>query len=137
MTVATEVMEVDHQGIDPKSVIWAAMKGWLEHIQPTGGDVVVCVYERPQKSRGGLIIPETASRVSEDKFQGVVGLIVKVGPDYGKHKRALGLEAMPKVGDWIAFRTGDCIAFTLGKRAMRLLEGQFIRLLINDPDAII
>ena len=137
MTVATEVMEVDHEGIDPKQVIWDAMKGQIDRIQPTSGDVIICVYERPKKTRGNLIIPDTASRVSEDKFQGVVGLIVKTGPDYGKHQRALGLDKMPAVGDWVAFNNRDCIAFTLGKRAMRLLEGHFIRMLLSDPDAII
>jgi len=136
-TVATKVLEVVHDK-DPKQVIWDALQGWIDRIQPTSGDVVVCVYERPEKLKGsGLIMPETASRRSEDKFQGVVGLIVKVGPEYGKHKAALGLDRMPTVGDWIAFRNQDCSAFTLGDRAMRLLQGDFIRLVLKDPDCII
>lgn len=137
MGVATEVMEVEHE-IDPKTVIWKAMEGYLDRINPTSGDIVVCVYERPEKLRGsGLIVPETASRRTEDKFQGVVGMIVKTGPEFGKHRQDLGLDVMPKVGDWIAFRTGDCIPFTLGKRAMRLLQGNHIRMLLADPDCII
>lgn len=136
MTVATKVVEVVHEK-DPKQVIWDALDGWLDRIQPTSGDCVVCVYERPEKMKSGLYMPETASRVTEDKFQGVVGLLVKVGPEFGKHRKALGLDEMPKVGTWVAFRTQDCIAFTLGSRAMRLLEGQFIRMVLADPDCII
>lgn len=136
MTAATKVIEVVHDK-DPKEVIWDALKGWIDRVEPTSGDVVVCVYERPQKMKSGLYMPDNASRVSEDKFQGVVGMIVKVGPEYSKHKQAIGLEKMPGVGDWIAFRTQDCVAFTLGDRAMRLLEGQFIRMVLADPDAII
>ncbi len=138
MTVATKVMEVDHEGIDPKKVITDALKGWIDRIHPTAGDIIVCVYERPEKlARSGLVIPETASRRAEDKFQGVVGLIVKVGPEYAKHKQDLGLDQMPGVGTWVAFRNQDCQSFTLGDRSMRLLQGNFIRMVLQDPDAII
>lgn len=137
MTVATRVLEVVHDK-DPKQVIWDALKDWIDRIQPTSGDCVVCVYERPEKLRGsGLIMPETASRRAEDKFQGVVGLIVKIGPDFAKHKQAIGFDKMPQIGDWVAFRTGDCVAFTLGDRSMRLLQGNFIRMVLQDPDCII
>lgn len=136
MSAATKVIEVIHDK-DPKKVIWESLKGWIERIQPTSGDVIVCVYERPKQMKSGLYMPDTASRVSEDKFQGVVGMIVKLGPEFAKHKQALGLDAMPKVGDWVAFRGQDCVAFTLGDRAMRLLEGQFIRMILADPDCII
>lgn len=134
--VATNVIEVVHDK-DPKEVIWEKMKGYLDAILPTAGDVVIAVYERPEKTRGGIVIPETASRRAEDAFQGVVGLIVKVGPDYGKHRRALALEKMPEVGDWVAFKTVDCVAFTLGKSPMRLLQGDMIRMVLANPDCII
>lgn len=140
MSVATSVIPVVHT-IDPKTVITNALKGWIDRIQPTGGDLIVCVYERPKEiDLGGgkkLYTPDNYSRTAEDKFQGVVGLIVKLGPEFGKHKQALGLDVMPKIGDWVAFRTQDCMAFTLGDRAMRLLEGQFIRMILADPDCVI
>lgn len=140
MTVATETTAAVHDK-DPKKVIWDALKGEIERIQPTSGDCIVCVYERPEmmqmKSGVKLLMPATASRRAEDKFQGIVGMIVKIGPEFSKHKQALGLEEMPKVGTWVAFRTGDCVPFTLGNRAMRLLQGDFIRMILQDPDAII
>lgn len=138
MTVATSVTEVIHDK-DPKKVIWDDLKDYLPRITHlTSGDIIVCVYERPEKTRGGILVPETASRRSEDKFQGVVGLIVKVGPNYvTEHKKFLGLDEMPKVGDWIAFRNQDCSSFTLGNRSMRMLQGNFIRMVLADPDCII
>lgn len=136
MTVASKVIDVVHDK-DPKKVILDSLKGHIERVQPTSGDVIVCVYERPEKMRSGLVIPDTASRRSEDRFQGVVGLIVKTGPEYGKHRQALGMEKMPAVGDWIAFRNQDCSSFVLGDRSMRLLQGDFIRLVLDDPDCII
>lgn len=151
MPVATETIAVVHDR-DPKDVIWDAMSEkvtlfdggeatLLSCIRPTAGDCVVCVYERPSEIAlaGGkkLLTPDNYSRTAEDKFQGVVGLIVKWGPEPNKHRQELGMDEMPKVGTWIAFRTGDCIPFTLGKRSMRLLQGNHIRMILSDPDVII
>lgn len=137
MTVATKVIPVVHDK-DPKTVINDALKGLVKgNLQPTAGDVLLCVYQRPAKMKSGLYMPDTASRLAEDKHQGVVGLIVALGPDFAKHKRALALDKMPEVGDWVFFNNRDCHAFTLGDQPMRLLQGDFIRMIITDPDSVI
>lgn len=137
MTAATKVIEVIHDE-DPKKVINDALKGQLERIQQiTSGDVLVCIYERPEKMKSGLYMPKTASRLTEDKFQGMVGMIVKVGPEYAKHRQTLGLDEMPPIGSWIAFRRQDALTFVLGERTMCLLQGDFIRAVLADPDAVI
>lgn len=153
MPVATKTIAVTHNK-DPKQVIWDAMNQLvvpyggkqmklLDCIYATAGDCVVCVYERPGDlgimglDGKPLITPDNNSRASEDKFQGVVGLIVKWGPDQNRWREQMGLEKMPPVGTWVAFRTGDTIPFTLGDRAMRLLQGNHIRMILQDPDVII
>lgn len=140
MTVATAVVPVVHRK-DPKSLIHDDLKGLVDKLEPTGGDVVVCVYERPKEIQlaGGktLLTPDNYSRTNEDKFQGVVGLVVKLGPNFHEKRQALGLDPPIKLGDWVSFRTQDCVAFTLGTRAMRQLEGQFLRQRLADPDCII
>lgn len=136
MTVATKVIEVIHDE-DPKVVINRDLKGWIEKVEPLGHDAVVCVYERPQKMKSGLYMPDGASRVAEDKFQGVVGLVVKLGPNFHEKRREIGVIDPIKVGDWVSFRTQDCVAFVLGNRAMRQLEGHFLRQRLADPDCII
>lgn len=142
-SVATKVIPTVHKE-DPKTVIWNALKGWIEKVEPTSGDVVICVYERPtimkMKNALGLEVEfdiGATSRNNEDKFQGVVGLIVKTGPNYEDHAPKLGLEKMPPLGSWVAFKTSDCTAFVLGDRSMRLMQGNFIRMILSDPDAII
>lgn len=135
--VATRVIEAQHDE-DPKKVINKALKGWIERIHPTGGDAILCVYERPEKIKGtSLLLPETAQRRTEDKFQGVVGLLVKVGPNFAKHHKVLGLDPPLKVGDWVAFRNQDTNSFILGDRSMRRMEGQFILMRLDDPDCIV
>ena len=142
-SVATKVMAASHKQ-DPKTVIWDALKDWLHKIEPTSGDVVICVYERPTtiKMKNALGVEVefdigATSRATEDKFQGVVGLIVKTGPLYDAHLDKLGLEKMPPIGSWVAFRTQDCTPFVLGERSMRLMQGNYIRLVLQDPDCII
>jgi hypothetical protein len=142
-TVATKVIEVHHE-TDPKKVIWDALDKWLPKIQDvTGGDAVVCIYERPahkvMRGPNGEEIKfdmSQTSRNAEDKFQGVVGLLVKVGPHF-EEKCQDKLGVVPKVGDWVTFRNQDCFSFVLGERSMRQLEGQMIRKILTDPDAII
>lgn len=150
MTVAEKVIDVVHQK-DPKDEIWDDLNEtttifggkkvkWIDRIEPTSGDVVVCVYERPSEITHGtlkLLTPDNYSRAIEDKFQGTVGLLVKLGPDFAKHKRDLAMDPMPKIGDWVAFSNKDCERFVLGKRTMRLLQGNFIRMVVSDPDCVI
>lgn len=139
--VRTSVLKVVHER-DPKQQILDDMKPLIGKVSPTGGDIIICVYERTatagegdSKTEGGIIIPKTASMTSEDKFQGNVGLIVKLGPLADKHTETLGRKL--EVGQWVGFRNQDAHAFVLGHRAMRMLEGQFVRLFLDDPDCII
>lgn len=140
MALATRIDRVIEDK-DPKAVIHEALDPFLKKFRTTAGDVLVCVYERSERTKGGLIIPETASRRAEDAIQGCVGLIVQIGPDFARHRKSLALDPVPKVDDWIMFRNQDCIAFQMGEgkdtRSMRLLQGDFIRAVIDDPQSVL
>lgn len=144
MTVATKAQPSVHTQ-DPKQAIFDALKGYIGKIEVTAADVLTCVYERPQqimtsdkKTAVKLWTPDNASRASEDKFQGIAALVVKLGPSFhSKYDRELGLDPPIKVGDWVTFNVGDTSPFVLGERHMRLVQGNFIRLRIADPDAVI
>jgi hypothetical protein len=126
---------------DPKKVIFDALKGFLEKVEPNGADYMVCVYERPEQmqmdSGVKLYIPATASRRTEDKFQGNVGLIVKAGPNVDDHAHRFHGGKVPQVGDWVGFSTTDAIQFVLGERMIRLLKADFVRFVLTDPDCVI
>lgn len=137
MAAATRAYRALHK-TDPKEDIWADLKGWLDDVEPTGADYLVCVYERPQGMAGStLFMPETASRMVEDKFQGFVGLVVKNGPNIEEHKGFFKDGVMPEIGDWVAFRVMDTTPFTLGQRAMRIVQANFVRLILKTPDCIV
>jgi hypothetical protein len=137
MAAATKAYRAAHK-IDPKMEMWNSLKGWLEDIEPTGADYLVCVYERPEGMAGTtLLMPSTASRLVEDKFQGFVGMIVKSGPNVAAHDAFFRDGKMPGLGDWVGFRVMDTTPFTLGERAMRIVPANMIRLILKTPDCVV
>lgn len=72
--------------------------------------LLVMTYIRPEKTRGGIY--RTDQSLAEDRFQGKVGLVLKVGPlafeDDGIHRFG-GFTV--KEGDWVQFRPSDGTEF--------------------------
>lgn len=137
MAIANRAIRAAHK-IDPKQEIWTALKGWLDDVEPTGADYLVAVYRRPEGMAGTtLLMPQTASRMVEDTFQGYVGMIVKQGPNVSNFEEFFRDKKMPQIGDWVAFRTVDAPPVTLGEVPMRLVQANFVRLILKTPDCLI
>lgn len=141
--VATKTIPALHKQ-DPKTVINDAIKDHLPKVEPTGHDVLVCVYERPTGIK--MIDPlgrevefdmSATSRNREDKFQGIVGLLVKIGPLAAEHGLYFNGGELPPIGSWVACPANAGVSFTLGDRMMRQLQANFIRLVLTDPDVVI
>ena len=104
----------------------------VEGIELQRNRCLVATYIRPNITGGGIILTDKTSE--EDRWQGKVGLLLKVGPtafDYEElHERAdalmdeaaeagtemsvddaRGIAAsalgLPRVGDWVAYRTSE------------------------------
>lgn len=120
---------------DPKEEILEEIGDNLKDIVLMGSRVLVAVYTRPEKTAGGIIV--TQQTQAEDKAQGKVGLVVKVGPlaftDDGEHKFP---EPNPQVGDWVMFRVGDTHPFELGKRRCRTIHDVDVQMIIPQPDMV-
>lgn len=109
--------------------------GKLDDITVMQNMVLVATYIRPEKTTGGLFLPDSA--LEEDVYQGKVGLVLKMGPtafDDGDENRFGDLRA--KVHDWCVYRVGDSWDLTLRKVPCRLIRDSNIRLIINDPEEI-
>lgn len=119
---------------DAKEAIIEAV-GDLDSIKVMQNMVLVATYIRPEKTSGGLYLPDSA--IDEDVWQGKVGLVLKVGPIAFKSdedNRFAG--AWPAVHDWCVYRVGDAWDLTLHKVPCRLVADHNIRLIINDPEEI-
>lgn len=122
--------------------ILEALSGSHETYQVSGVDILMAIYQRPEKSAGGVILSDNFR--GEDLYQGKVGLILKVGPLvtdknpelfkwFGGH--------IPKVSDWAVVRVGDTFAFdiispTNKKVPCRLVEAKQLRGIVAKPESI-
>ena len=101
-----------------------------------GAGVLLGVYKRPEKTASGLYL--SSKTQDEDKHQGKVGLVLKMGPiafvtddthDFGT--------VIPAVGDWVLFNVGDTFGFELGERRCRIVEDIHIKAILEKPDGVL
>ena len=120
--------------VDPKEALLAEL-GDTSKIELLNTNVLVAVYIRPEKTKGGIIMT-TKSR-DEDRYQSKVGLIVKTGPTAfvetdGKWFNGLDL----KVGDWVVFRPSDGWNITVNGVLCRMFDDAIIKGRIPHPDSV-
>lgn len=111
--------------------------GDLSQIQISGGKLLVWIYIRPRKTAGGIIL--TDKEVNEDKWQGVVGYVLKRGPfafedDPDLKFKFGGFDA--KVGDWVVFVPGEGKKLQINGCDCRVIEDALIQLVIPNPDLV-
>lgn len=132
---------MDH-ATDPRKEILDKV-GDLAGVDVFGSDVLVAIYRRPEKTKSGIILADSTRE--EDKYQGKVFLILKMGPlafvdEDGNRFRDL------KEGDWVVARTSDGWAVTLNSAQgfttresaidCRIITDINIRLRVTSPDLI-
>jgi len=120
--------------VDPAQLIWDKI-GDISDIEIFGNNVLLGVYERPEKTKSGIIITDNTRH--EDKHQGKAGLVLKKGPyafvsDGNYDFRGQDVE----VGDWVSIWVSDGRAINVAGQLCRLVEDQYIRLKIPAPDLV-
>lgn len=113
--------------------------GSLDDYVVMGSSVLVATYIKPRKTAGGIILTEKA--VDEDRWQGKVGLVLKMGEDAFKYTYAASgaytYEGQkPEVGTYIAFHTSDAREVGIKGVSCKLIDASLIKLIVPDPDAI-
>lgn len=130
-------------GDDPAIAIRLRVNPLLDHIEVGGQDVLVAVYEPPKdaKTAGGIIMPD-GSR-NEYRWQGVTGLVMKVGPFAYNTEKTTGWfadkdgnPAPPKAGDWVMFDVKTSHPFFLDTQPCRFVGCQYILAKISRPDLV-
>ena len=120
--------------VDPKETLLAEI-GDISKVELLNTQVLVAVYIRPEKTKGGIIMASKAR--DEDRHQSKVGLIIKTGPsafvdEDGKWFSNLNLKA----GDWIVFRPSDGWNVTVNGVLCRMFDDTAIRARIPHPDNV-
>lgn len=105
--------------------------------------VLVATYIEPNVTKGGIIL--TDKRIEESRYQGKVGLILKLGPTAFKYDGQYPYEGpLPKVGDWVKYHPGNAREFFLGGPggdgnsgiSCRHISSELIDAIIDDPRKI-
>lgn len=129
-------------GSDPASEIRLNVMEHLDDIRIGGSDVLVGVWMPGERlTKGGLLLPGNSQQ--EYQFQGVTGLVLKLGPHAYKTQKSErwfldddGNDDPPKVGEWVSFNFKQGESFLLGRQPCRLVSDQYILMRLPRPDLI-
>ena len=69
------LMRMEHS--TPVKEATAALVGDLEGVEVFGNQVLVAIYQRPNKTASGIYLSDGVR--AEDQYQGKVGLVLKLG----------------------------------------------------------
>lgn len=121
--------------LDPAESLLDELDGRQDAIKPLGSGVLVAVYVRPNKTKGGILLTDKSQ--DEDKFQGKVGLVLKLGPlafaDDDTHRFGGDI---PQPGDWVVYNVGETFAFNMGDVRCRIVEDVAVRAITSRPDMV-
>ena len=113
-----------------------AQVGDLSHIQVPLNRILVMVWVRPEM-RGSIIL--TAKTRDEDVYQGVSGLVLKLGPHCYEPNDQIEFrdEDRCRVGDWVMYRRGEGFRLRLWKQECVMLHDErSIKMILRHPDAV-
>jgi len=133
-----EIAEV--AGFDPAKPLWEAA-GDLGDYVVCHNLILVATYIAPEKV-GSIIMPDR--KIDEDRFQGKVGLVLKVGPQAFRDDGSRSYGGIHvRRGDWVMYRPSDAMEVFIRDRrkindglSCRLIEDVFIKMVVKDPSLI-
>lgn len=126
--------------IDPAKPLLEAA-GDLSDYEVFHNLVLVATYVAPAKI-GSIIMPDKV--LDEGRYQGKVGLVLKVGPTAFKDDSVAKFGGVSiRAGDWVVYRPSDGFEMFIRDRravndglSVRLVEDVFIRGRVSDPSLI-
>lgn len=121
--------------VDPKQELHDKVWPLVKDFEVLGPRLLLAVYMPPERTKGGIIM--TDRHKTENRFQAVTALVMKMGPlafvDDETHKWG---ERKPKVGDWVVYRVGDTYGIDVGEYTVRMIEDSLIFAIVPAPDLV-
>ena len=138
-----EIAKSIGQGADPRQTIIDSIgQKEIDDYEPAANLILIGTYARSDVTKSGLFLGGDRTR-QEDRFQGKVGLVLKMGPAVNHPSRPMVFATPLKVGDWITYRASDALEFffvdpkkPLDGTSARLLEDGLVMSRIVNPEAI-
>lgn len=118
---------------DPREALLKEL-GDLSKVEVFNNQVLCAVYIRPEKTKSGLYIADSTR--DEDKFQGKVGLIVKMGPQAFESDGNWFSDVKFQLHDWVVTRPSDGWNITVNGILCRLIDDIHVRARVDRPDCV-
>ena len=129
-----KILEVS-EGDDPKDVVMKALAGVFDDWTVYRNEVIVATAPAATKTKGGIIVPD--SRKAETRFQGTVGLILKLGENaFDDPKLWPDGKSRPRVGDWVHYRASNTDEFAINDISCRYVRDDMIRARVPGPEGV-
>lgn len=123
------------KGEDPRAVINRRLADDAARVEVFGNRVLIATSPVLTASAGGIIFTDKTK--NEERFQGKVGLILKVGPVAFKYDGSYPWEGpVPVVGDWVFYRASDTWECAIGGVSCRFIDDSMIVGRIPEPELI-
>lgn len=110
--------------------------GDLSKIDIFANQVLLGVYQRPERTKSGLILADRTR--AEDEHQGKVGLVLKVGPQAFVDSDDYHFTEAEKVkkGEWVVMWVTDGRKIGINDQLCRVVKDFEIRMRIASPDMV-
>ncbi len=140
----SDIAEAIGKGKDARTVLVDAIgKDNIESFEPFHNLILIATYVRSDMTKGGIIIGGDRTR-AEDRFQGKIGMVLKVGPTAFKGAKSDSFGGVTvKAGDWIMYKASDAHEFffvdeksALDGSSCRLVEDTLVMGRVTDPESI-
>lgn len=107
----------------------------LEQLEVFHNQILVGTYLGSGVTKGGIILTDKGK--DEDRWQGKVGVVLKVGPlAFVDDARNDFKGQTVKEGDWIVYKVSDGFSLDVNKVHCRLIEDIHIKARVSAPDII-
>ena len=131
VVVPHRAIEAISTATNPKDAIIKFI-GDLSGFEVMADRVLVGIFMRPEKTKGGIIRPD--ANKEEDVWQGKVGLVLKLGPTaFINPDDGSMYEQFVDVGDWVVFKVGDGWQLEVNKMPCRMIKDTNFIAKIEDP----
>ena len=129
---------LSNEAATPAEDILKRLAGFQDEIKVFGANVLVAIFVRPEKTRGGIIRPDKVRE--EDLYQGKVGLVIAMGPLAFVEDPARGVVfpdgCLAELGDWVIVRGSDSWQIRINDVDCRMMSDVAIRGTTPDPEKV-
>ena len=130
----TKILEMKF-GDDPKQIVLEALKGRFDDWRVQKNEVIVATAPAVSITALGIHIPQKS--MEEVRFQGTVGLVMKLGRTAFEHSDYWpDDEDKPKIGEWVHYRAASTEEFAINDISCRYIRDDQIHSVVPGPEAI-